>query len=96
MIIEQIRNTRTKCWESRQCLDYEEAKILAKFLPKEIAKAEKKFDFYKDLQESGEATNRQQTKLVESEEYLDLLISLNDGTLEFINSEELARKGELQ
>lgn len=50
--------------------------IIIKALEKELEKAEKKYEYYKDIQESGEATTKQQTMYFEYEEKVNKLADL--------------------
>lgn len=51
----------------------EEAKVLAKLLGKVHQNLQKKLEKYRDILESGEATERQQTILFDTEEQLDVV-----------------------
>ncbi|MBD5240605.1 MAG: hypothetical protein HDS59_00760 [Barnesiella sp.] len=50
-----------------------EAKIIAGLLKKARRDALKKYDYYKDLHEAGEATGRQQTLMDQYESLFELL-----------------------
>lgn len=58
---------------------------IARTLEKELAKAQKKYEKYLDIQESGEATTRQQTLYFEAEEKYNALNSLVSQLKELIN-----------
>ena len=51
----------------------EEAKVLAKLLVKIHQSLQKKFEKYRDILESGEATERQQSILFDTEDQLDVV-----------------------
>lgn len=76
MIIDTVKN-RNGIWVSMACLDYKEAMVLQKLLPKEIKKSKKRVEHYRDIQDGGDATERQQTLLVDAEEYDEMLDSLD-------------------
>lgn len=50
-----------------------EAKIIAGLLKKARRDALKRYDYYKDLHEAGEATSRQQTLMLQYESLFELL-----------------------
>ncbi|MBD5238354.1 MAG: hypothetical protein HDS64_01085 [Bacteroidales bacterium] len=51
----------------------EAAKTIANLLKKARRDAQKKYDYYKDLHEAGEATERQQTLMVQYESLFAML-----------------------
>ena len=60
-------------------LDEDEVKKLVKILKKPFKESLKKLEKYKDIQEGGEATKRQQTILVETEEdvkFMEIIINI--------------------
>jgi hypothetical protein len=75
MIVDNVKDGDS--WTPVVCLNYKEALVLQKLLPKELAKSQKRRDHYSDIQESGEASSLQQTMLVLSEEYNDMLINMS-------------------
>lgn len=54
-------------------LDELEVKELAKILKKPFKEAQKKLEKYQDIHESGEATDRQETILLQTEEIVNLM-----------------------
>ncbi len=60
------------------CLDKNDCKTLLKELETIKKKYEKRYDKYYDIQMSGEATEKQQTLLLESEEDLKCIDSIID------------------
>lgn len=59
-------------------LSPKEVKSLGRELRPIINSLQKKYDYFKDIHESGEATERQQSIMVEYEDRLNFLISLAD------------------
>lgn len=51
----------------------EAAKTIANLLKKARSNAKKRYDHYKDLHEAGEATERQQTLMVQYESLFEML-----------------------
>lgn len=51
----------------------EAAKTIANLLKKARRDAKKRYDYYKDLHEAGEATERQQTLMLQYESLFELL-----------------------
>ena len=59
--------------EDRNPLSPREAKVIAGILERSRKKLQKAYERYQDIHESGEATERQQTKLFELENILRIL-----------------------
>lgn len=55
------------------CLTFDECKLLLPTISKAVKNARKMYEKYKDIQEGGEATEKQQDKYIRYEEELNIL-----------------------
>ena len=60
------------------CLTEDECRILLPSVEKALKNVEKKYEKYKDIQEGGEATEKQQDKLFQYEEEYECLVAVLD------------------
>lgn len=74
--IESIRIGRTCFWDSALCLTMEECEQLLPDMEGALRKSEKRYEKYRDIHESGEATTRQQDLMVAAEDKTKTLISV--------------------
>lgn len=74
--IESIRIGRTCFWDSALCLTMEECEQLLPDMEDALRKSEKRYEKYRDIHESGEATTRQQDLMVAAEDKTKTLISV--------------------
>lgn len=64
----ESRKECTGPWSMYLCLTASECKSLLPVVEKVLAKAEKRYEHFRDVMDGGEATTRQQTLYMEAEE----------------------------
>ena len=67
------------------CLTEKECRILLPTIEKAVKNVEKKYEKYKDIQEGGEATEKQQDKLFQYEEEYECLEAILENMKNFNN-----------
>jgi hypothetical protein len=82
MIIDNIM-LDNRSWELAACLNEDEVNEIIPLVLKLIAKVKRLYDFYLDVHEGGEATDRQITKMIEYEDRLNLLQNLYNGLVDY-------------
>lgn len=83
--IGESRIDKDKPWSVYLCLSASECKSLLPVVEKVLAKAEKRYEHFRDVMDGGEATNRQQTLFFEAEEDRDNLESTKNQMLKYID-----------
>lgn len=71
-----LDNTRpdwSKPFKLTLCLTFDECELLLPTVSKAVKSAQKMYEKYKDIQESGEATEKQQDKYIQYEGELECL-----------------------
>ena len=71
-------------WDMYVCLNMGECKSFLPVVEKLLVKAQKRYDHYRDVMDTGEATTRQQTLYMEAEENLEHLEGIKDSMKNFI------------
>lgn len=71
-------------WKLYVCLNSEDCEIVLEAVGKVLARKMKTYEYYRDIHESGEATEKQQTKLMQAEDSLNATICLRDALMEYI------------
>lgn len=71
-------------WDMYVCLNMGECKSFLPVVEKLLVKAQKRYDHYRDVMDTGEATTRQQTLYMEAEENLENLESVQRTILTFL------------
>lgn len=72
-------------WENYVCLTKEDCRMIQKYVDKIVENRQKRYDYYKGIHEGGEATSRQQTKMIKAEEELNQAMILKSDLKEFLN-----------
>ena len=71
-------------WDMYVCLNMGECKSFLPVVEKLLVKAQKRYDHYRDVMDTGEATTRQQTLYMEAEENIEHLEGIKDSMKNFI------------
>lgn len=72
-------------WSMYLCLSASECKSLLPVVEKVLAKAEKRYEHFRDVMDGGEATTRQQTLYMEAEENRNNLENMKIAMLNYID-----------
>lgn len=81
---ESRKNGRDSQWKLYVCLDVEDCEMILEAISKVVARKLKTYEYYLDIHESGEATEKQQTKLVKAEDDLNKIIGIRDDVVKYI------------
>ena len=71
-------------WKLYVCLDAKECEMIMDAVGKSVGRRLKTYNYYKDLVDGGEATTKQQDKLVEAEENFDAIVNVHAVISEYI------------
>ena len=71
-------------WYDYVCLEKEDCELLLKAIRSVIEKTRKTYFHYKDIQDAGEASSRQQTALMKAEEKYDRALDLLTNVEKFL------------
>lgn len=76
--LDYTRPDTTTAHKMTLCLTENECRLLLPAVQKALNNVEKKYEKYKDIQEGGESTERQQNKLFQYEEEYECLMAVLD------------------
>lgn len=85
---DNTRPDNTRPYQFTLCLTEKECKLLLPTVEKALKTAKKKYEKYKDIQDGGEATEKQQDKLWQYEEEYDCLIAVDCQIRKYINKDK--------
>lgn len=71
--LDNTRPDSSKPFKLTLCLTFDECKLLLPTVSKAVKSTQKMYEKYKDIQEGGEATEKQQDKYIQYEEELNIL-----------------------
>ncbi len=80
----ESRIDNQSAWRLYVCLNVEECKQIFPALGSLIGRSLRTLNYYKEIQEGGEATTKQQDKLVEAQDRFETLISVRDSMVEYL------------
>ena len=80
----ESRKDQESEWGIYACLDKKECELLMKAVGPLVGRCLKTLEYYKGIQESGEATEKQTDKLYEAEENFENILSIRDTILTMI------------
>lgn len=87
--IGESREDLGKSWSVYLCLDKSDSEIVLKAIGPLIGRSLKTYEYYKDILESGEATDIQTNKLLKAEENYNNIINLRNELYKYL---QLKRK----
>ena len=82
--IGESRINQTSPWKLYVCMGVEDCEAILGAVGKIVARKRKTYEYYKDIHDSGEATEKQQTKLVQAEDDLIHIAGFRDDIIEYI------------
>lgn len=82
--IGESRQDWNRPWDMYVCLNISECKTFLPVVEKLLAKAQKRYNHYRDVMDGGEATTRQQTLYMEAEENLEHLEGIAKSMVNYI------------
>lgn len=82
--IGESRIDKSHPWSLYVCLDLEDCEVLSQIIGSLVARKIRSYEYYKDIHESGEATEKQEDKLDKASDELNSAESIQNEILRFI------------
>lgn len=82
--IGESREDLIKPWRNYLCLDKSDCQIVLKAIGPLVGRYLKSYEYYKDILESGEATEKQTDKLLEAEQNFNDIINLRNELVKYL------------
>ena len=82
--IGESRKEIDRSWKVYVCLDLEDCEVLSQIIGSLVARKLRSFEYYRGINDSGEATEKQLDKLEKARDELDAAVSIHEQVLEFI------------
>lgn len=80
----ESRRAQDSPWKIYVCLNEQECELLMKSVGTLLGRCLRTLEYYKDIHEGGEATEKQEDKLVQAQEAFDNMISIRNCMQEMI------------
>lgn len=75
-------------WKLYVCLDLKECEMLIDAIGKSVSRRLRTYEYYKDVVEGGEATEKQQDKYFEAQENYETIISVHETVMSYIKAKK--------
>lgn len=82
--IGESRKGIDRSWKGYVCLDLEDCEVLSQITGSLVARKLRSFEYYKGIQNSGEATEKQLDKFEKARDELDAAESIHEQVLKYI------------
>lgn len=82
--IGESRIDKSHPWSCYACLDLEDCKVLSQIIDSLVARKLRSYNYYKDILESGEATEKQIDKFDKASDELNSALSIQNVIMQFI------------
>lgn len=80
----EAKRDKDSPWKIYVCLNEQECELLMKAVGTLLGRCLRTLEYYKDIHEGGEATEKQEDKLVQAQEAFENVISIRDSMQEMI------------
>ena len=82
--ISEAREDHLHNWKMVACLEKEDCELILSAIGPLVGRLLKSYEYYKDIHDGGEATPKQQDKLMEAEEKFERIVNIRNTIVKFV------------